>query len=414
MGTETEGAVAVRAIPGSPALRHVIRESNFHGNAADVGGGVSLSAAGDAGYLIEACTFVNNSGTSGGGALSAKGKNAGVAATEVTQCTFQSNRAKIGGAVMVSDARRLLLNASGFENNSADLISGKGGALYAEDQAIIEVDGSAFLVNAAFNGGAVSLSMKAQALLRESLIGRNMALSVGGGFFLEDEAQAVLVNSAVHENVAFTGGGMLVHAEASLQLLGSLLEENVATTVIGMAECNPLGLVRCGHGGAVATAVRGTLHTVNVTARGNRAKAYGGFLFSATLGDVVISGSTVVHNSAELAGGGSVMWIAQKARGADGPAPMIVNGSVLAGNTAKYGTDGGESLATNWQTFGVVLNETQWGAVVSGGTMPDVHCEYYDLYQNQVHFAQVCQPNHVIAQCSNVIALDLGRLPSQA
>ncbi|KAK3265042.1 hypothetical protein CYMTET_26249, partial [Cymbomonas tetramitiformis] len=110
-------------------------------------------------------------------------------------------------------------------------------------------------------------------------------------------------------------------------------------------------------------------------------------------GEVVVSESTLAENVAELAGGGSIMWNVQEAQGS---APEIGNTSVLRGNNASYGTGGGESLATEWRSFDVQLDEEAFQSVESGSAMPDVRFQYFDFYNSSVIFAQGIDPKVVV------------------
>ena len=144
--------------------------------------------------LINNCTFINNSGTNGGGAIYSTG-GVGITSPTFTNCFFLQNRGApgaLGGGAVFIDAypsiltNTLRLKSCVFEDNNAGSVGGGlGGAVLAIYKANVLADNTVFSKNIAGQGAAVLLQFdggNSVPVFNNCLFNKNMAFISGSVF----------------------------------------------------------------------------------------------------------------------------------------------------------------------------------------------------------------------------------------
>ena len=150
------------------------------------------------------------------------------------RCTYDG---LIGGAIIATNST-LDISRSRFEDNRADL----GGAIFTEQESIININGSVFDRNGATHmGGGVLYSNNSTTTINASAFHRNYAWSGGGGVLDSINSTITIEASEFHYNDAWNGGGG-----------GGVLDSSNSTITIEASEFN-YNNAWSGEGGIPAT-----------------------------------------------------------------------------------------------------------------------------------------------------------------
>lgn len=183
----------------------VYRDCLFINNFANEGGALTFHASGE----IKNCTFIDNSASTYGGALST-GLLYEYMELKVVDCNFDGNTAPMGGAIQ-ANGLNILIDNSNFKNN---LVTKNGGAVYvrAED---VTIKNSVFNSNKAnVDGGAVYIEGKNTHVEKSSFVS-NEAIpdasklddGLGGAIYI-DSSQALIRDNSFRYNTARNGSAI--------------------------------------------------------------------------------------------------------------------------------------------------------------------------------------------------------------
>ena len=296
------GFAGARLSGGDFAFSNVtfVNAAAENGAALDVSGGADLSVVGGA--------FVGNAADRSGGAVRAAG--AGVTAT-FTGTTFDSNRARFGGAIESSDGAKLsLVDVTAVRNVGADLgsvvrsfawenrdatdVTITGGYFALNDGRAVDASTALTVAGATFSsndGGAIGVIGGPGAAISDSLFFRNdfsdRRFQTNEGGALEVQAAAVTVtDSTFNRNTARLGGaasvGSFTGRAASLSLVNVRMFANAAE-----------------RGGAVQVGTSGTVTVEGGRYAQNRADEFGGaFYVSPASVSLAVSNVSVNRNVA--------------------------------------------------------------------------------------------------------------------
>ena len=214
-----------------------IKSCMFENNVADEGGAIYGSGIDG---VVDECNFNNNRAYSYGGAINWQ-SNYG----NITNSTFENNRAIEGGAIRVSCLETHIIN-NRFTNNSAMM----GGAIYTAPNKNVVINSSKFYNNTATLGGAVCC-----------------------------EDVGIISNSEFEGNAANSSGALHAHGECNVT--DSIFKSNNADL----------------YAGAIAFEKDGNI--AGSTFEANSAKNAGAVLF---LENGKIADSSFEKNTAQLAG----------------------------------------------------------------------------------------------------------------
>ena len=279
------------------------------------------------------CEFVNNNtdGVRGAGAL-------GVTVTNLTidGCVFRNNSSvdpitSSAGAVGHDASGNLTIMNSIFENNSSRL---GGGAIAANSSVEITIESSIFTGNTANgdvgNGGAIYLIGSANSTISTSVFTFNRATNQGGAIW-NGTGNMTIIKSNIdtnkaHGNHTASGGGGIFNDGGTLNIgTVSVISNNLASGPFGsgggvlstsgdVSISNSVIMKNSANraGGAIEV-IDGTLLLSNADIINNNANGNvgmpnpgigGGLHISGTSGNTTIENSLISGNQASIAGGG--------------------------------------------------------------------------------------------------------------
>jgi predicted outer membrane repeat protein len=243
----------------------IVRDSLFEDNRAMIGGAIAIGLMMDEDQSIEDCTFVENNGSWGGGAVY---RNGGRGEVLLKGSIFQGNSSNRGGAVYIGDKLLILtIEDSEFIQNGGGTTCG---AVLSED-GTIDVEGSTFEGNEAFNGGALcswggDLSVKQSTFFQNTAPTKGGAISGGGELHIEDSTfsenstggdggglcswgHLIVENSTFDGNVAEGEGGGVHHSpgilDSPIEITNSTISSNQAHIGGGVLVGGPATLTHC-------------------------------------------------------------------------------------------------------------------------------------------------------------------------
>jgi hypothetical protein len=290
-------------------------QNNVNSALASNGGGVYIGAGGTF-NLTEEGLVTRNSATNGGGVYSA-----GSAPFDLSGGKISGNTATNGGGVYVASGSGLTLTKGSIANNTAT--SGGGVFTAGATSATGGVIGGAdvYSENVATNGGGAYVDAGGTFTLDDGAITYNRATAGGGGVYVAETGAFTLTLGSISDNTAPDGGG--VNTSGTLTLNGGVVSYNKATTGSG-------GGVYIGGG---TTTVSGTaaisynsLATTSTNGRG------GGIFKAVVTATLTMSGGTIDHNTAIVAGG---VYIIDSVSGGAVPGGTTLSGTDIEYNTAN-------------------------------------------------------------------------------
>ncbi len=304
--------------------RPVIQRCTFTGNGNGTsgrGGAIHLNDPGLVATITD-CTFTSNI-ASDGGALLFRYYNASV----VKNCTFVENSGRYGGAVLVHDHSAPTFENCTFDRNSATDRSGalggcaqssttlracwftanscdwtSGAVMIWDSGTSLLIEDSHFADNiSADQGGALCADGAGSVTVRRTTFARNSAHSSGGAVGIWWEASVTIEDSTFTQNAAYIGGAINNH-NAQLSVARSDFDSNVANTG-GAISTNSDLLVEqsvftgnsAGTGGAIRADSTGSQIVRNCHFEGNY--AIEGAAISKTGGNhLTVAGCVAVNN----------------------------------------------------------------------------------------------------------------------
>ena len=127
----------------------------------------------------------------------------------------------IGGAIIATNST-VEINQSRFEDNGADF----GGAIFVEQDSIINMSGNQFVSNSATDWGGVQYSISSTITIEASEFHDNYA-DIGGVLY-SDSSTITIEGSEFHDNYASEGGGVLYSISSTITIGGNEFHDNYA------------------------------------------------------------------------------------------------------------------------------------------------------------------------------------------
>lgn len=278
-------------------------------------------------------TFVGNSSTGAGGAISSDGP------LTITRSTFRANHGNSAGAVYVSgsdtDAR---IEDSLFESNTA---SQDGGALYRSGDGVMTVSATTFRSNTSSGAGGAINGYNGLLTITDSTFSGNSSDTQGGGLYLYT-GELTVRNSTFSGNAASSGGGMyLTEGAGQVSITDSVIDSNTST-----------------NDSAGIFASNSSLTITRTRISGNSAPSTAGGLFFVNDGTLTVIDSSITGNTAKSAAG---LY-------SEGQTTRIIN-TTIAGNSA-YGYGGGAAIILRSAESGI------WNSTIAGNRANDE--DFYD------------------------------------
>lgn len=170
----------------------------------------------DASPLIANNTFINNSATYSGGAISIYRGNVATQ-PQIINNRFENNQAASGGAIVIHSNCVPLMEGNEFIGNSA---SYDGGAIWAGYVLAGEIQftNNRFENNTANSDGGALYFVEVRAKFMNTLWQGNSCTSQGGAFYADDYAQLVIEDSQFIGNEGNQSGGLYINDHTSLDM----------------------------------------------------------------------------------------------------------------------------------------------------------------------------------------------------
>jgi hypothetical protein len=204
-------ALNFQGATGSATLRNL----TFRNGSAAEGGGFRAINSGI--IVFDHCVFTNNTTSGNSGTLHLYN----VTDAKIFRCTFQNNRAKLGGGVYQNSGGKIAMDSCQIEYNDLSSIGGSsGGGIYLGNPNGFTLTNSIIRNNkvAAFGGGiALAASTGAMTdrtiVITNTLIADNTA-NQGGGIYINNAVAGgstdfSLINTTVYKNLSVSYGGAL-------------------------------------------------------------------------------------------------------------------------------------------------------------------------------------------------------------
>lgn len=202
---------ALRIENASPTIDSCV----FYDNAACRGGAIGLLSGSQA--RISSCTFYNNRTLrteddwySLGGAIFADWYSN----SEIVDCEFYSDSARYGGAIYLTGADGWIDSCMIHDNHATHM----GGGIYIGSGSTTELYENDIYNNQARNGGGVAIYGFSLPYVHNERIYSNAADTTGGGLFIQDGCNPIILQTLVAENTA-PYGGQALHTIASGALI---------------------------------------------------------------------------------------------------------------------------------------------------------------------------------------------------
>lgn len=331
-------------------------------SASERSGGAILNTIGGV-LTVNGGAMNSNTSDRAGGAIEDESNE--MNAVTLNGVDFSGNNAGVnpgnGGVLHVSGSGGVSVSGGTFDGNMAV----EGGALW-NNQGEMTVDGATFTANTASGGDADAGGATGQgggAIFAEngdgsltvmnSTFADNMAMgdvSSGGAIFANEGTTLTVSTSSFTGNMANRAGGAIETRASTMTTLDQVtLDDNTANTTDNEAAAG-------GNGGGLHVSGNGNVDITASQVINNTAATEGGGLWNNT-GTMTLDGSTVSSNFANgmgaQDGGGGIF---NNAGGDEsGSGTVVVTNSIITGNRASVGSGSGGGILNN---FGGTLEVT--------------------------------------------------------
>lgn len=203
---------AVYMALGNPVIKNCHFENNNTGSQSE-GGAMYIW---DASPLIQNNTFINNSATYSGGAITIYRSNSPTQ-PQIINNRFENNEAASGGAMVIHSNCVPLIEGNEFIGNSAFY---DGGAIWAGYVLAgeIQFNNNRFENNTSNSDGGALYFVEVRAKFANTLWKGNSCNSQGGAFYADDYAQLVIEDSQFIGNDGNQSGGLYINDHTSLDM----------------------------------------------------------------------------------------------------------------------------------------------------------------------------------------------------
>jgi len=269
------------------------------GAGTDSGGGIFIRSTTHIKVIIQNCKIYENFAEdgSGGGIWAFNSDN-----LDVIECQIYANE---GDGVATSLSNNPAVIDSVVENNA-----GHGIAVYTDYGDHLEIRGNEITGH---SDSGIVLNSVTGGMVTDNLISDNLTTGGGGGLDISGAAVVISNNIIRNNSAAVQGGG--IDSGTGVEIKNNLIESNSVTLNIGN-----------GGGGLYVDAGSGGTATVsnNQVYSNTSPPSAGGMM---VLGDVTVSGNTIMGNTANTGSGGGIQASAMG----------VIGDNLIRGNTAKFG-----------------------------------------------------------------------------
>ena len=210
-----------RAIKGALHCQINVTDTEFIQNKAIEGGSFHVSMATN--VYLHNCSFTDNFASWKGGVIAAVNSD-----IKIFDCKFTENEAMIAGGVFTISGI-LFVKDSVISNN---YVHGDGGVAYLEENSLVEIQDSYFLMNIADGVGGVLSMTRGTARVSNSSFVSNRAQIRGGVIDAQYSSMINISRTKCYGNQATNGHGGVVHARVDTKVYvhNSIFIKNSAHT----------------------------------------------------------------------------------------------------------------------------------------------------------------------------------------
>lgn len=263
-----------------------INGGTFKNNVGLSGGAIS-SMSYDAELSITGGTFENNKSTNKwGGAIVAKNK------VSVKNATFENNYSGNGGAIFAYNANGAVFKNCTFKNNGVDNEKSvkQGGALFVNGAKGVSIINNTFTKNTAQDGGALIVN-NVEGSIERNTFEENFADRFSSAFHVKKSTVKItentFTNNGKNDDKTTKAGTLLIEStkdNGEIDIEGNKFEKNAADL------------------GSVIVVQEATVNINGCDFSNNVANEYGGTMYIAKNGNVNITNSKFIGNSAKRGG----------------------------------------------------------------------------------------------------------------
>ena len=212
-----------RAIKGTLHSQINVTDTEFIQNKAIEGGSLHVSKATI--LYLHNCSFTDNFASWKGGIIAAVNSD-----SKVFDCKFTQNGAMIGGGVFTISGT-LFVKDSVISNN---YVHGDGGVAYLEENSLVEIQDSYFLMNTAEGVGGVLSMTRSTARVSNSSFVSNRAPIRGGVIDAQYLSMINISRTTCYGNQVTNGYGGVVHARVDTKVYvnNSIFQRTLLTLVV--------------------------------------------------------------------------------------------------------------------------------------------------------------------------------------
>ncbi|MFC1549626.1 beta strand repeat-containing protein [Nitrospirota bacterium] len=320
---------------GSASGNLTISNSTFTENYSYHGGGVSSWSNGGAVALLNSTFSLNNITSFEGGGYYNQSTSGDIM---ISNSTFDGNNGAAAAYALLNDGSVAISNST-FDGNS-------GGGAYA-----VLTDGPVTILNSVFTGntaGVVAGSTNGSVAISKSIFDGNSGTSYGGGAKVSTNIGTVEISDNIfnNNNASISGGGVSATSEGgditidknafsdnSSSAYGGGLYAKASVTGGTISITNSVfrGNTQSsiyGGGGLYAENIGGSpINIINNFLHGNTSADWGGGIYAANDGSIIISNNSLSGNTANNYGGGTYLELA-------GGAAAEMYNNIIRGNSS--------------------------------------------------------------------------------
>ena len=251
----------------------------------------------------------------------------------ITTSNFESNSAKVGGAIFVELGSNLgICNCTFVSNSVTDCYSSTyysyyyyyyldgsclGGALFLDNGCSVTVHNSTFKDNSAgYSGGAIALFQDSEALLGngQNVFTGNRGGTLGGAISAFNGSRITIDSSCCSNNMARYGGVIYMDRYASITVCNSSFENNEAGSRGGVMYASSSSSITVGNssfvnneadnsGGVVYVSFSSSITVGNSFFVNNEVGSSGGVVYASSSSSITVYESSFENNEADSSGG---------------------------------------------------------------------------------------------------------------
>ena len=302
---------------------------------------------------------------------------------------FVSNNAAVFGGVLISSSSTITIEASGFHDNYA-----RWGGVLGSFSSTITIEASEFQDNNASNGGVLTSDSGTITIEAGEFQDNNARV---GGVLTSVSSTITIEGSGFQDNSATEGGGVLASTKSKITIEGSGFQDNYATD------------------GGVLASISDTITIEGSRFHGNKATDTGGVLYAAFC-NITMAGSNFTNNVSPI---GAIIYAASRSMIQHTHGFLLVNNNkadryavIYLSDSELFGDDSGNVTFSNnlgsLMAFNSNITFTGYTTFVNNTPSQTVSSGFQEggaitLFQSNAFFYGKCNLEHNHAENGGAI-----------